>query len=269
VAVVLVVDDDSRLRGLLCRGLAQRGHTPIPAGTGADALAGAARRSPDVALLDLRLPDTDGPTLFRALRRDQPKIIGVIMTAYASVPNAVECLHAGIAEYLEKPFTLEAMVTLVERLAVDSIEPGAAEAPTQPMVVPAYQRLGLAIVRGIEDLSSITSFPAWGRVAGGAESTVRSWCKAARVRAKSAEDFRRGLAAAIAAPDAGVPARDLLGYVDPRSIERFLARCGPLQEGGTPWTPEDYCRKQRVLQQPAVVNEVMRLLRLRGLIGQP
>jgi hypothetical protein len=59
--------------------------------------------------------------------------------------------------------------------------------------VPAHQRLALALVRGIEDLSSITSFPAWGRTAGGAESTVRSWCKAARVRAKSAEDFRLDL----------------------------------------------------------------------------
>jgi hypothetical protein len=95
---------------------------------------------------------------------------------------------------------------------------------------------------------------------------VRSWCKAAHVPAKAAEDFRRGLAAAIAATRTGVPTRDLPGYADARSIERFVGRCGPLQEGGRPWTPAEYCEKQRVLKQPAVVREVMRLLWLRGII---
>jgi len=106
MAVVLVVEDDPKLRTVLCRCLAQRGHAVVPAGTGADAVKRAARRPPDVALLDLRLPDTDGLQVFTALRRQIPEVAGVIMTAYGSVPSAVECLHAGIAEYLEKPFEI-------------------------------------------------------------------------------------------------------------------------------------------------------------------
>jgi hypothetical protein len=211
------------------------------------------------------LPDTDGLRLFAALRRERPNIAGVIMTEYGSVPSAVECLHAGISEYVEKPFDLDALVLLIERLA-EAAARDSAESGIQPIAVPSHQRLALAIVRGIEDLSSITSFPAWGRTAGGAESTVRSWCKAAHVPAKAAEDFRRGLAAAIAATRTGVPTRDLPGYADARSIERFVGRCGPLQEGGRPWTPAEYCQRQRVLKQPAVVKEVMRLLWLRGII---
>ena len=265
MAVVLVVEDNAGLRSVVCRHLARRGHTPVPAATGAEALRRATRRSPSIALLDLRLPDTDGLRLFTELRRDRPGIVGVIMTAYASVPSAVECLHRGISEYIPKPFNLDALVVLIERLTAVAWPIGA-ESARRSIAVPSHQRLAHALVCEIEDLASITSFPAWGRAAGGAESTVRSWCNAAGVSPKASEDFRRGLVATTAAVGTGIRPRDLLGYKDARSIKRFLTRCGPLEENGRPWTPGEYCRKQQVLKHPAVVDEVVRLLRQRGII---
>jgi len=263
MAVILVVEDHPDLRAVVCRRFSRRGHTAIPASTGAEARAQAARRAPTIALLDLRLPDTDGLSLFAAIRREQPDVTGVIMTAYGSVPSAVDCLHAGISEYVEKPFDLDALVLLIERLDVTVTGPAGSTNPQ--IVVPSHRRLTFAMVRGIEDLSSITSFQAWGRAAGGAESTMRSWCSAAGVSPKAAEDFRRGLAATIAAAATGLLPRDLLGYGDARSIERFLARCGPLETGGVAWTPAEYCQKQRLLNHPSLVTEVIRL-QLRGLI---
>jgi DNA-binding NtrC family response regulator len=174
MAVSLVVEDYAGLRSVVCQHLAGRGHTPVPASAGAEALKQATRRSPSVAPLDLRLPDTDGLELFNALRHERPSIVGVIMAAYASVPSAVECLHAGISEYVEKPFDLDALTLVIERLvkvpARDLEQSG-----IRAMVVPSYRRLALTVVCEIEDQSSITSFPAWGRAAGAAESTVRSW----------------------------------------------------------------------------------------------
>jgi len=266
VAVVLVVENDSMLRDMVCRHLGRRGHTPLSAGTGAEALARGARRSPTVALLELRLQDIDGLSLFMRLRRDHPNLIGLIVTAFGSVPSAVACLHAGISEHLEKPFEIDALGALVERLA----QPARSLAPTVAthiLVVPAHQRLAIAMTCGLDDLRSITSFSTWGHTPGAAESTLRMWCEAAHVPPRAALDFRRGLVAVILGRKLGAQPQDLLGFLDLRSIERFLLRCGPLQAGGQPWTAAEFCRRQRVLTQTAVVAEVMRLLALRGLLN--
>jgi hypothetical protein len=208
-------------------------------------------------------PDTDGLRLFDALRGQQPDLAGVLVIPDGGALSSVEYLDSRISACVEKPFDLDTLGLLIERLDASHTQ---VESAVPSVVTFADQRLARAILCGIHDLQSIGSLPAWGRKAGCAESTLGSWCKAAGTSAKAVEDFRRGLAAGIAAIRTSVSPRDLLGYADSRSIQRFIERVGPLEENGQPWTPSDYCRNQRALPKKSVIDEVVRLLKLRGLI---
>lgn len=107
MALILVVEDDANLRHALCRYLRQNGHATVPAGTGKRAISVALSRGPDLAVLDLRLPDMDGLSVFTALRRELPSLVGIIITGFGTIRNAVACTKAGIADYVEKPFTMD------------------------------------------------------------------------------------------------------------------------------------------------------------------
>lgn len=75
----------------------------------------------DVAFIDLRLGRTDGLDLVSTLQHRRPKLLCVIMTAYASVETAVSALHAGVYDYLVKPFHPDALLALLRR-ACERIE---------------------------------------------------------------------------------------------------------------------------------------------------
>ena len=116
VATILVVDDDSLVIDLLGNALTRAGHAVLPAGTGQAAMELGVRDRPALVLLDLKLPDSDGLTVFRALRQHVPEIIGVVMTGFGSVPHAVESLKNGVADYVEKPFHVGMLVETVNGL---------------------------------------------------------------------------------------------------------------------------------------------------------
>ena len=117
--VVLVVDDEPGVVDIVCAAVRQAGHRPEAAVNGHQAIKVAARVRPDLALLDHRLPDTDGLTVFRRLRQETPGLIGLMLTGYGSVPHAVESLHAGMADYLEKPFRADAVIDRLQALLGD------------------------------------------------------------------------------------------------------------------------------------------------------
>ena len=107
---VLVVDDHDKNRKLASDVLRAAGLETLEAATGDEAIAVAADRLPDVILLDLRLPDTDGADVARALARD-PRTAGSRVVALRASPDAGDGdrLHrAGFAGYLEKPIDVRA-----------------------------------------------------------------------------------------------------------------------------------------------------------------
>ena len=114
---VLVVDDDETIRETLTDFLAARGHTARAAATATAGRRAAAEHSPDVVLLDLRLPDADGHRLLEALRADDPEVAVVVLTGHADVPTAVRLMQQGAADVLEKPVDLEAVDAAVQRAA--------------------------------------------------------------------------------------------------------------------------------------------------------
>ena len=81
------------------------GYDVTVANSGEAGVAAAKRSPPDAALVDMRLGGIDGLATARALSADVPAVAIVLMTAYATIDNAVDAMRAGAADYLPKPFT--------------------------------------------------------------------------------------------------------------------------------------------------------------------
>ncbi|HEY0778683.1 MAG TPA: sigma-54 dependent transcriptional regulator [Gemmatirosa sp.] len=114
---VLVVDDDPTTRETLAAFFAGRGFAVRTAASATEGRQAAAAHSPDVAVVDLRLPDANGLTLFEALRADDPELAVVFLTGYADVASAVRAMRDGAADFLEKPIDLTALEAAVRRAA--------------------------------------------------------------------------------------------------------------------------------------------------------
>ena len=86
------------------------------ASTGAEALILLAEQKPDVAVLDMRLPDTDGIELLRRIRTSQPKLPVIITTAYMSIEPQLKVLDLPHSGYIVKPFRLDELGARIDAL---------------------------------------------------------------------------------------------------------------------------------------------------------
>lgn len=106
MAKVLAVDDEPQILTAVGRGLTRAGHDVIVARNGEDALTAAAAASPDVVLLDLRLPDLDGIEVVKRLR-SWTSIPIVLLSGVGSERARVLALDAGADDFIDKPFSME------------------------------------------------------------------------------------------------------------------------------------------------------------------
>jgi NtrC-family two-component system response regulator AlgB len=102
---ILVVDDEANIRRTISVCLETEGHHVVGVSNVADAIAEAARRSFDLAFVDLRLGMDDGLDLIPALHAKSPWLKIIVITAYASIDTAVEAIRRGATDYIPKPFT--------------------------------------------------------------------------------------------------------------------------------------------------------------------
>jgi NtrC-family two-component system response regulator AlgB len=116
MARILIVDDDTGIRTHLAAGVCELGHEVEVAADAMEALAVMDRSAFDVVLSDVRMAGMDGLTLLRELRRRHPEAGVVLMTAYATIPDAVEAIRGGAYDYLVKPFSLEQVGLVLARL---------------------------------------------------------------------------------------------------------------------------------------------------------
>lgn len=100
---ILVVDDDDTLRERLARALRERGHPVRTAGEFEQAMALAKEESPELAVIDLKMPGKSGLELLRALKQVDPATKVVVLTGYGSIATAVEATQLGATWYLPKP----------------------------------------------------------------------------------------------------------------------------------------------------------------------
>jgi DNA-binding NtrC family response regulator len=112
---ILIVDDEKQIRRILSVLLAERGHEVREAESGEEALALAPEFQPNVVLLDLSLPGTDGMEVLRTLLARAPQTDCIMMTAYGTIRSAVEAMHLGAFDYLAKPFDNDELLLVVDR----------------------------------------------------------------------------------------------------------------------------------------------------------
>jgi NtrC-family two-component system response regulator AlgB len=116
MASVLIVDDDPGIRAHLTAYVREIGHAAEAAADAMAALAIVSRRTFDAVLTDVRMAGMDGFALLQELRQRHPETGVVLMTAYATVPDAVEAMRSGAHDYLVKPFSLEQVGLVLARL---------------------------------------------------------------------------------------------------------------------------------------------------------
>ncbi|HXY69691.1 MAG TPA: response regulator [Gemmatimonadales bacterium] len=116
---ILVVDDDEAVLKGLSDYFTRLGYEVIRAGTGKQGLDGFRSQSPDVTILDLRLPDIDGMQILEIMR--EKKALVILLTGYGDIPTAVRAMQLGAENFLTKPVDLPHLVATVER-AIEKLD---------------------------------------------------------------------------------------------------------------------------------------------------
>ncbi len=114
-AVVLLVEDESKLRDLVRAYLERAGFSVLSTGSGAEALTLAATASPDLVVLDLGLPDVPGETVAAELRAAGPVPV-LMLTAKTSEEDRIRGLELGADDYVTKPFSPRELVLRVQAI---------------------------------------------------------------------------------------------------------------------------------------------------------
>jgi two-component system response regulator MprA len=113
---VLIVEDDPELRAVLSRGLGEEGFATEAVGTGAELLERVGRDEPDVLVVDIGLPDTDGRDLCQALRARGVQAPVLFLTARDALVDRLAGFDAGGDDYVTKPFALAEVAARLQAL---------------------------------------------------------------------------------------------------------------------------------------------------------
>ena len=114
-AHIIVVDDQDSIRHFVTKALEADGFTVTAAGSVRECRDVLEQRMPDLALLDLKLPDGTGLELLREIKRTQSEVPIILMTAFGELETAVEAMSAGAFWFVKKPFQNEELLALVNR----------------------------------------------------------------------------------------------------------------------------------------------------------
>ncbi len=112
---ILVLDDEEVLQDILTLLIQRDGHQPFSALTGEDGLDLLEREEIDLVLLDLMLPGMHGMEVLREIRRRQPDVVVVVITAFSSIESAIDAMREGAFHYIPKPFKNEEVLLTVRK----------------------------------------------------------------------------------------------------------------------------------------------------------
>jgi DNA-binding NtrC family response regulator len=112
---ILIIDDEEVLQDILTVLIRKEGHTPLAALTGEEGLAVLEREEVDLVLLDLMLPGMHGMDVLREIRRRDPDLVVVVITAFSSIESAIAAMREGAFHYIPKPFKNEEVLLTVRK----------------------------------------------------------------------------------------------------------------------------------------------------------
>ena len=134
---LLLVDDQQSILYFLRKTLANEGYDVMTADRGDVALEIVRQSVPDVVLLDMKLPDTNGLDILRELRAQHPQVSVIMMTAFGDVQSSVEAMKLGAMDYLNKPVQLDELLDLLEAATARRLT----AAPRAPLRAPSSSPL--------------------------------------------------------------------------------------------------------------------------------
>ncbi|MGE0448747.1 MAG: response regulator transcription factor [Vicinamibacterales bacterium] len=112
---ILIVEDDNAFRAVLVSAFEARGYDVIGVPDAEMAIRTARRESPEMAVVDLRLPDQSGLDVLRQLKAIDPTTAVVVLTGYGSIATALEAVRLGAVHYLTKPTDADRILAAFER----------------------------------------------------------------------------------------------------------------------------------------------------------
>ncbi|MCX5835479.1 MAG: hybrid sensor histidine kinase/response regulator [Deltaproteobacteria bacterium] len=113
--LILIIDDEEALRDGCRQALEKSGYAVLTAGEGVEGIKIAREQIPDMAFVDLKMPNISGMEIIDILSRDIPDIVLIMITGYASIVSAVEAIQKGAYDYLPKPFSPDQLRALTRR----------------------------------------------------------------------------------------------------------------------------------------------------------
>ncbi|MDD5205550.1 MAG: sigma-54 dependent transcriptional regulator [Desulfobacterales bacterium] len=113
MSTILIIDDDDQLRRSFERLLAEEGYEILSAPSGEAGLNIIQERTPDLVILDMRLPGMNGFETFKAVHAMESKLPVIIMTAYGTTETAIEATKMGAFDYILKPFDIPDMLSVI------------------------------------------------------------------------------------------------------------------------------------------------------------
>ncbi len=133
---ILVVDDDDLLRQQLVRAFERRGLEVRSAGNLAEARALITEESPELAVVDLKMPDGSGMKLLELLHQVDPTTKSVMLTGYGSIATAIDAVRLGATYFLQKPADADEILNVFLRGETASVD-AAEAAPKAPSLARA------------------------------------------------------------------------------------------------------------------------------------
>ena len=115
MSFILIIDDDQQLSRSFAKLLDEEGYDVWTASSGEEGLRQVRTRTPDLVILDIRLPGMNGIDTFKAIHELHPKLPVIMITAYGSTETTIETIRMGAFDYIHKPFDIPEMLKLIEK----------------------------------------------------------------------------------------------------------------------------------------------------------
>ncbi len=112
---VLICEDDNTLAMILIEIIKDQGHSVVRVNNGRDAISKLSEQTPDLVLLDLKLPDMTGMQVIKKIKKYDDTIQVVILTAHGDVRTAVQAMKLGVFDYINKPFDNEELIMVSQK----------------------------------------------------------------------------------------------------------------------------------------------------------
>ncbi len=115
MGTILIIDDDDQLRESFRKLLTEEGYCCISAASGEEGVGIVENKTPDLVVLDMRLPGINGFETFKRIHKIEPKLPVIMMTAYGTTETAIEATKMGAFDYILKPFEVPEILKIIKQ----------------------------------------------------------------------------------------------------------------------------------------------------------